>query len=163
MKDSLNSIQKDFCLSVVDKIMNIPISYHFYDRVDERDAPDYYKIIKHPMWLNEVIRKINDNEYQSTDQWKNDMELIWKNAKAFNKASNYYIFIAAVELQKIFEEMATTIPSTAYEKWVKDIEHEQKILAKMLREMPGYYRPPEVNEKEKIKDNISRSASKTKI
>ena len=163
MKETLNPYQKEFCLSVVEKIQSIPISCHFNERVNEKEVPEYYKIIKHPMWLNEVLRKINDEEYKSPDQWKSDMELIWKNAKTFNKPPEYFISTSAVELQKVFEEMTKSIPSTAYELWLKRIEHEQKILSKMLREMPGYYRPNKENEKEKTKDSISRTASKNKL
>ena len=163
MNECLNSIQKEFCLDVVHKIKDCPISYHFLERVDENDAPEYYKVIKHPMWLNEVERKINNNEYKTTDQWRSDVELIWKNAKTFNKQSGNYIFIAAIELQKVFEEMVVSIPSTPYEKWIKDIEREQKQLSKILRSMPGYYYPDREKEKEKSKENLARSGSKSKI
>ena len=155
----MNKIQKEYCINATQAIIDIPISVLFREKVNEQTYKDYSKIISYPMWLNEVERKLKEDEYKTIDQWKHDMEMIWKNAKKYNQDS--FVSDWAMELKKVFDEMSHHVPSTSYEKWINDLEREQKNLAKLLRAVPDYYFP-EV-EKEEKKKVLTKSSSKPKI
>jgi hypothetical protein len=54
------------CLRIVQRVLdelgpaNVAI---FRDPVDAKVVPDYYKVIKNPMWLTRMQQKLNTNRY----------------------------------------------------------------------------------------------------
>ncbi|AFN83572.1 transcriptional activator Spt7 [Encephalitozoon romaleae SJ-2008] len=54
----------------------------FLSRVLKKDAPNYYEIIKRPMDLSIVQKKIG--KYKSFEEFKGDLDLIWDNCLKFN-------------------------------------------------------------------------------
>jgi hypothetical protein len=56
----------------------------FITPVAAEDVPDYHQIIKSPMDLSTVLEKIKSGEYATPDEVVADVELIWKNAAAYN-------------------------------------------------------------------------------
>jgi ATP-dependent 26S proteasome regulatory subunit len=59
----------------------------FFHAVDEEAVPDYYKIIKHPMDLDQISENIDEGVYTSIESFNRDMKLICTNAKTFNRPS----------------------------------------------------------------------------
>uniref|UniRef100_A0A7E4W5R0 Bromo domain-containing protein n=1 Tax=Panagrellus redivivus TaxID=6233 RepID=A0A7E4W5R0_PANRE len=56
----------------------------FQDPVKEEDAEDYYEIIKNPMCLAQMLRRVDSNEYKTRDQFMADIYLIRDNAIEYN-------------------------------------------------------------------------------
>ena len=56
----------------------------FVGPVDAELVPDYYEVIKQPMWLEKVCEKVDDHEYLCLDDFFADISLIEKNVKAYN-------------------------------------------------------------------------------
>ena len=56
----------------------------FVDRVNEEDVPDYYEIIKNPMWFDKMFDKVDKKEYLTLDMFMKDIYLIVDNAKEYN-------------------------------------------------------------------------------
>ena len=50
----------------------------------KRIYPDYYKIIKRPIALEDIKRKLEGGNYATFEEAKLDFELVFKNAKRFN-------------------------------------------------------------------------------
>ena len=50
--------------------------------------PDYPNIIKHPMDLNTVGKKLSSNQYSSQLEFEEDISLIWTNAMTYNAPSS---------------------------------------------------------------------------
>jgi len=48
-----------------------------------REYPDYYEQIEHPMDLNRIRRKINDDKYTLLEQMTSDVNLLCDNAQVF--------------------------------------------------------------------------------
>lgn len=46
--------------------------------------PDYYDIIKQPMDLGAVKKKLDDRKYENPEQFRDDMRLIWQNCATYN-------------------------------------------------------------------------------
>lgn len=48
------------------------------------EYPGYDDVIKTPMWLEEIARKLEKGEYKNLEEVEKDEQQIWKNAKTFN-------------------------------------------------------------------------------
>ncbi|KAJ1022251.1 hypothetical protein NDA13_005164 [Ustilago tritici] len=56
----------------------------FLSKVSKRDAPDYYDVIKHPMDLGTMQKKVKSGQYKTKKQFAADLELIWENCLTYN-------------------------------------------------------------------------------
>ncbi|KAN0062669.1 Transcriptional activator spt7 [Thecaphora frezii] len=56
----------------------------FLSKVSKRDAPDYYDVIKHPMDLGTMQKKVKTGQYKSKKQFAHDLDLIWDNCLKYN-------------------------------------------------------------------------------
>ena len=59
-------------------------SFPFLTKVNKRDAPDYYEIIKKPMDLGTMSKKLKAQQYNSKDDVAADLQLIWDNCMYYN-------------------------------------------------------------------------------
>ena len=50
----------------------------------KRHYPDYYSIITHPICLDDIKKKIDEDNYPSLDDVRQDFELCFTNAKRYN-------------------------------------------------------------------------------
>jgi hypothetical protein len=53
-------------------------------QVTDDIAPDYSKIISQPMWLKQVQKKINHDEYTTLAEFDKDIKLIFNNCITYN-------------------------------------------------------------------------------
>nr|CDI55323.1 related to transcription regulator SPT7 [Melanopsichium pennsylvanicum 4] len=56
----------------------------FLSKVSKRDAPDYYEVIKHPMDLGTMQKKVKSGQYKSKKQFAHDLNMIWDNCLLYN-------------------------------------------------------------------------------
>eukprot|EP01025_Chloroclados_australasicus_P050248 TRINITY_DN5755_c0_g2_i1.p1 TRINITY_DN5755_c0_g2~~TRINITY_DN5755_c0_g2_i1.p1 ORF type:complete len:512 (-),score=63.20 TRINITY_DN5755_c0_g2_i1:502-1860(-) len=61
-----------------------PNVHIFNAPVKAAEVPDYYKIIKNPMDLGTIGKKLKDGSYNSPIQFQEDMRLVWSNCKHYN-------------------------------------------------------------------------------
>lgn len=57
----------------------------FIELPDKWDYPDYYQIIKNPICMNQIKKKINKKEYQSLRQFRQDIALLCSNCRTYNE------------------------------------------------------------------------------
>ncbi|KAK7736618.1 Transcriptional activator spt7 [Cytospora paraplurivora] len=57
----------------------------FLQKVSKRDAPDYYSVIKHPMDLGTMTKKLKQLQYKSKADFVTDLNLIWDNCLRYNQ------------------------------------------------------------------------------
>ncbi|RPB27176.1 Bromodomain-domain-containing protein, partial [Terfezia boudieri ATCC MYA-4762] len=96
MEDTMMKII-DSLLSSVDKNGDTMFD-DFRNLVSRKDYPEYYKIIKEPMSLNTIRKRILAHRYTGWSEFERDMELIIQNARTFNEEESF-IVRAALELQ----------------------------------------------------------------
>lgn len=66
-------------------------AWPFMEPVDPREAPTYYKVIKEPMDLQTVERKVIEQTYSTLSEFIGDMTKIFDNCRYFNpKDSEFY-------------------------------------------------------------------------
>lgn len=61
----------------------------------------YFKVIKRPMWLNKIESNLYLGKYKNVKQFKEDVNLVWRNAKKFNPIFNQ-VHVWATEYEGIF-------------------------------------------------------------
>lgn len=63
----------------------------------------YYDEIQHPMDFGTMLTKLNENKYQSMEQFKEDMELVFNNCRQFNTPDTYPTKCASI-VEKVFKK-----------------------------------------------------------
>jgi transcription initiation factor TFIID subunit 1 len=69
---------------VVQRLLDMPESELFRVPVDANTVRNYYQIVKQPMDLSSIRRKIEAKEYDSMREFVKDLELIVNNSRIFN-------------------------------------------------------------------------------
>ena len=64
---------------------------------------DYPKLIKNPMDLHTVEKKLNESKYESILDFANDCRLVWTNCKTYNQDESEYYKLAS-KFSKLFEQ-----------------------------------------------------------
>jgi transcriptional activator SPT7 len=82
----------------------------FLNKVNKRDAPNYFTIIKHPMDLNTVMKKLKSFQYKSKKEFVADLMLIWKNCLTYNTDPKHFLRAHAIAMQKKTLSLIPLIP-----------------------------------------------------
>ncbi|MCJ1287821.1 Transcriptional activator spt7 [Xylographa opegraphella] len=85
-------------------------SQPFLQRVNKRDAPDYYNKIKHPMDLSTMTKKLKAVQYKSKHEFIGDLNLIWQNCLTYNTDPAHFLRRHAVFMRKETEKLVPLIP-----------------------------------------------------
>ncbi|CAX40469.1 subunit of the histone acetyltransferase SAGA complex, putative [Candida dubliniensis CD36] len=85
-------------------------STFFLNKVSKREAPNYGLIIKKPMDLNTVLKKLKNLAYNSKQEFVDDLMLIWSNCLTYNADPSHFIRAHAVAMQKKTIKLIPTIP-----------------------------------------------------
>ncbi|KAK6528234.1 hypothetical protein TWF281_009481 [Arthrobotrys megalospora] len=88
------------------------IAYPFYNPVDPvaLEIPDYFKIIKKPMDMSEIQRKLNHNEYNNSNEFEADIRLMFNNCYKFNPPASP-VYDCGKQLEAVFDEKWSQKPS----------------------------------------------------
>ncbi|KAL4873503.1 hypothetical protein BDV12DRAFT_160155 [Aspergillus spectabilis] len=82
----------------------------FLTRVNKRDAPDYYAVIKHPMDLGTMTKKLKALQYRSKQDFVDDVNLIWSNCFKYNTNPEHFLRKHAMYMKKETEKLVPLIP-----------------------------------------------------
>ncbi|PSS26188.1 Transcription initiation factor TFIID subunit like [Actinidia chinensis var. chinensis] len=75
--------------SIVDSLKDRhEVSYLFLKPVSKKEAPDYLKIVKHPMDLSTIREKVRKLEYRCREEFRHDVWQITYNAHKYNDGRN---------------------------------------------------------------------------
>ena len=133
----LSGIAKSQCIKITKKIQKIPISKFFLNPVDPiaDQAPDYFEKIKKPMDLSKVLKNLKSDSYNSISEWKEDMNLIWKNAMHYNPKETL-LYSIAKELSETFKDLSDDICISENEIWWNHIVKMNKKLQDYMETKP---------------------------
>ncbi|KAK2738955.1 Transcriptional activator spt7 [Myotisia sp. PD_48] len=82
----------------------------FLTRVNRRDAPDYVAIIKRPMDLGTMTKKLKALQYKSKQEFVDDLDLIWANCLKYNANPEHFLRKHALYMRKETEKLVPLIP-----------------------------------------------------
>ncbi|KDQ19854.1 hypothetical protein BOTBODRAFT_27280 [Botryobasidium botryosum FD-172 SS1] len=81
----------------------------FYDPVDAKFVPDYYKIIKRPIDLTSMRKKLDAHAYPSAERFHADFQLLINNCFIYNAVGSP-VRNAGQKLKDLFEEKWRALP-----------------------------------------------------
>lgn len=97
---------KSACFNfIIDNMLNNSASWPFKEPVGIDLAPDYYEIIKNPIDLKTMREKVRRGEYSDVSEFLRDVELLFSNARTYNKKDTVYYKMA----DKLEESVQTSI------------------------------------------------------
>lgn len=82
----------------------------FLQRVNKRDAPDYYNFIKNPMDLGTMTKKLKGLQYKSKADFVTDLNYIWDNCLRYNQDMGHPLRRMANGMRKEAEKLIPLIP-----------------------------------------------------
>lgn len=75
----------------------------FQRKVNKRSLPDYYEVIKEPMALSEIKRKVAQQEYKTFAEFVRDFALISHNAQVYNRQDSQ-AYVDALEVKRVLQQ-----------------------------------------------------------
>lgn len=99
------------CQSALKALKKSSLAPPFSEPVDWKalNIPMYPKMIKHPMDLGTVEKRLLAGKYATTADFTADVNLVWDNAQCFNTEGSE-IYDAATELRELFEAQMSGVP-----------------------------------------------------
>jgi hypothetical protein len=116
----------------------------FIEPVNTTLLPDYLTVIKEPMCLKDVEKKLVTGVYVTQEAFVRDMDLIWSNAKTYNKPPSQVINDAIFYEKKMKEVL---------EQHEKQREREKKRLEKIEEDRKAQLKEAE---EEKLKEKAEK-------
>lgn len=102
----------DACEKVVTELRSYTEhSTPFLNKVSKREAPNYGLIIKKPMDLNTVMKKLKNLQYNSKQEFVDDIMLIWSNCLTYNADPKHFLRAHAIAMQKKSLKLIPHIPN----------------------------------------------------
>ncbi|KAM6975308.1 bromodomain-containing protein 3-like [Tautogolabrus adspersus] len=113
------SEQLKYCKDILKELLSkklLPFAWPFYKPVDVEalQLKDYHEIIKYPMDLSTVKKKMNGGEYQDAQSFAADVRLIFSNCYKYNPPHQEVVTMAR-KLQGVFERMFAKMPDEPVE------------------------------------------------
>lgn len=104
--------QLKFCKEVITEMKKAKyysFAQYFYLPVDPvaLNIPSYHKVVKKPMDMETVERKLDTNQYEKARDFEEDVRQIFKNCYLFNQPGEV-VYTAGQQLEKLFEEKWAT-------------------------------------------------------
>jgi transcriptional activator SPT7 len=82
----------------------------FLQRVSKREAPDYFNVIKNPMDIGTMIKKLKQLAYKSKKDFVDDLNLIWANCLRYNQDPQHVLRKKALYMRKETDKLTPLIP-----------------------------------------------------
>ncbi|KAJ8584367.1 Bromodomain-containing protein [Rhizopogon salebrosus TDB-379] len=113
-KDGGTAKQLKYCakiLSDLQRQQHWDVAHPFYEPVDavKLDIPTYYKVIKKPMDMPTMRKKLDAGEYPNVTKFFEDFKLMIRNCFVFNPSSTP-VNQAGIDLPQLFDEKWKHLP-----------------------------------------------------
>mmetsp|Transcript_35099 Transcript_35099/g.49104 ORF Transcript_35099/g.49104 Transcript_35099/m.49104 type:complete len:226 (-) Transcript_35099:101-778(-) len=116
------------CLDILKNLQSRQEAGPFLEPVDWKrfDLPNYPLIIKRPMDLGTIERRIFDSFYATSDEFAEDVRLVWANAQKYNRPESD-IYRMSEALSKVFDKKYGKLSKLYTKKSRKKSQHQREI------------------------------------
>lgn len=127
----------DKCKSITNEFLQRQFGYLFAQPVDPvtNNLVDYEKIVKNPMDFSTIINKLNNNSYQSTKEWYNDMTLVFQNAIDYYPEYEPISLISKYYLSE-FKKASLGLNINSESEWLRNVKEMTQKLTKCFLHPP---------------------------
>lgn len=134
---TLSEYDKEWCTKMHNELNKWTITQPFRFPVDPvRDgAEKYHEIVKNPMDLDTMKKKLASNQYVTVEDYVTDVHLICDNAIKFNGDNSMYAFIAA-DVKNWIDEQFKNKAISHEEEWHKKLEDVVNRLKEHVKKCP---------------------------
>lgn len=91
--------------SIINDMRDLPNTYPFHTPVNGKVVKDYYKIITRPMDLQTLRENVRKRMYPSREEFRESVELIFKNSATYNGAKHPLTVVAQAMLSLCVEKI----------------------------------------------------------
>ncbi|KAL5010007.1 hypothetical protein ScPMuIL_012312 [Solemya velum] len=84
--------------NIVNSMREVENSWPFHQPVNKKNLKDYYEVVKEPMDLTTLQRKVQGHRYQTRDQFVYDVELLYQNSVLYNGPNSNFTGTAEIML-----------------------------------------------------------------
>ncbi|KAH0838598.1 Bromodomain-containing protein [Lanmaoa asiatica] len=163
VKDDGSAEQLKFCAKLLVDLHRkqyLNIAQPFYEPVDpvKLEIPAYFKIIKKPMDLSTMRKKLENHEYPNASKFFDDFKLMIRNCFTFNPAGTP-VNQAGIELQRLFDEKWKNLPPLREPSRIASIEAQ---IESMRGNLQALKNQPQKQIKKKKKEPKPAAASTSK-
>ncbi|RPD81791.1 Bromodomain-containing protein [Lentinus tigrinus ALCF2SS1-7] len=129
-KDSVLAEQMKYCEKIwkdLHQKQHYTIAHPFYEPVDpiKMGIPEYPRIIRRPMDLATMKKKLDAGDYSTPEKFREDFKLMIKNCTTFNPPGNI-VHEAGKSLQMLFDEKWKNLPVPRSHDYSDDDEEEEE-------------------------------------
>ena len=154
------SFPTDHCNEIMRKLKERRTSQFFQKPVDTKieDYKEFPQVIKKPMDMETISRKINTGVYKNVLEWRNDVELMFNNAlKYFDLPA---MIIATKDLQSYFRKISNELSDFPEIDWATRLARLEGELRELMENAPESMKPRII--KSKKQKPLSDSAKNKK-
>ncbi|KAI0932898.1 hypothetical protein AcW1_000117 [Taiwanofungus camphoratus] len=116
----------------------------FREVVDKREYPDYFQLIKQPIALSTLRKRLSGGYYKNVLDFREEWRLMFNNARTYNQEGSW-VYVDADEMEKVFNALfdrlivgsdlpgappAPASVSTAYDSALTPMDEDERVLAK---------------------------------
>lgn len=126
---SMNASKTRVCRNILGKLMDHPGGWLFHKPVDPDlfGIPDYFDVIRNPMDLGTVKKKLTNKSYLSTDDFAADVRLTFSNAMTYNPPGNQ-VHTVAEQLNIMFNSEWTSYERKWIDRNLKPVQLPMKVI-----------------------------------
>lgn len=136
--------QRVWCRKLFDRICAMHLSEPFQKPVisDGNHNPGYHDVVKNPMDLGTIREKLINRQYNTAQEWADDVRLVWYNALSYNY-KNSSTFLMAQQLSDYFEKKWKRFPRSFEEQWMMRLERVEAKVNSLIESAPSM-KPPAI-------------------
>ncbi|TYZ69298.1 hypothetical protein PybrP1_011635 [[Pythium] brassicae (nom. inval.)] len=123
---------KDRLMPLLTKLMDSEYGWTFNNPVDpvQWNIPDYFEIIKCPMDLGTIKKRLENEHYNSVEAFAGDVRLVFENCIAYNSSTNKFN-IAAKQLLASFDKALAALKNQLEKQLFKRCEQRREEMCQL--------------------------------
>ncbi|GAB9474735.1 Histone acetyltransferase [Globisporangium polare] len=123
---------KNRLLPLINKLMESEYGWTFNNPVDpvQWNIPDYFEIIKCPMDLGTIKKRLENEHYNSVEAFAGDVRLVFENCIAYNSSTNKFN-IAAKQLLASFDKSLAQLKNQLEKQLFKRCEQRREEMCQL--------------------------------
>lgn len=123
---------KDRLMPLINKLMDSEYGWTFNNPVDpvQWNIPDYFDIIKCPMDLGTIKKRLENEHYNSVEAFAGDVRLVFENCIAYNSSTNKFN-IAAKQLLASFDKSLVALKNQLEKQLFKRCEQRREEMCQL--------------------------------